>query len=56
VDVITATATYRGRKLIISAGHGFKFSILIGRILADLVERGETDYPIGMFNLDRFGP
>jgi len=36
------------------SGHGFKFSILIGRILADLVERGKTNYPIGMFNLARF--
>ncbi|HZY45111.1 MAG TPA: N-methyl-L-tryptophan oxidase [Anaerolineae bacterium] len=36
------------------SGHGFKFSILIGRILADLVERGKTDYPIGMFGLKRF--
>jgi sarcosine oxidase len=36
------------------SGHGFKFSILIGRILADLVERGKTDYSIGMFGLKRF--
>ncbi len=36
------------------SGHGFKFSILIGRILADLAERGATDYPIGLFNLARF--
>ncbi|MBI5566040.1 MAG: FAD-dependent oxidoreductase, partial [Chloroflexi bacterium] len=36
------------------SGHGFKFSILIGRILADLAVRGRTDYPIGMFNLARF--
>ncbi len=36
------------------SGHGFKFSILIGRILADLVERGETSYPIEMFSARRF--
>jgi sarcosine oxidase len=36
------------------SGHGFKFSILIGRILVDLVERGKTEYPIGLFELKRF--
>jgi sarcosine oxidase len=36
------------------SGHGFKFSILIGRILADLAERGETEYPIDKFGLARF--
>jgi sarcosine oxidase len=36
------------------SGHGFKFSILIGRILADLAERGETAYPIEMFSMARF--
>jgi sarcosine oxidase len=36
------------------SGHGFKFAILIGRILADLAERGETKYPIGLFTLSRF--
>lgn len=37
------------------SGHGFKFGALIGRILADLAERGETPHPIGMFRLDRLG-
>jgi sarcosine oxidase len=36
------------------SGHGFKFGVLIGKILADLAERGTTDQPIGMFGLDRF--
>jgi sarcosine oxidase len=36
------------------SGHGFKFSILIGRILANLAETGEAGYPIGMFGLGRF--
>ncbi len=37
------------------SGHGFKFSILIGRILADLATRGSTEYPIDLFGLARFG-
>ena len=36
------------------SGHGFKFGVLIGAILADLAERGATEYPIGMFGLGRF--
>jgi sarcosine oxidase len=36
------------------SGHGFKFGVLIGAILADLAERGATEYPIGMFALTRF--
>lgn len=36
------------------SGHGFKFSSVIGSILADLVVDGETDRPIEMFRLDRF--
>jgi monomeric sarcosine oxidase len=36
------------------SGHGFKFGVLIGKILADLVEEGATDQPIGMFSLGRF--
>jgi sarcosine oxidase len=36
------------------SGHGFKFSILIGRILADLIERGKTEYPIELFGMKRF--
>jgi sarcosine oxidase len=36
------------------SGHGFKFAILIGRIAADLAQRGATDYPIGLFRVDRW--
>ncbi len=36
-DVLVASAC---------SGHGFKFSCLIGRILADLATRGETDLPV----------
>jgi glycine/D-amino acid oxidase-like deaminating enzyme len=36
------------------SGHGFKFAILVGRILADLSTRGDTPYPIDLFNLKRF--
>jgi sarcosine oxidase len=36
------------------SGHGFKFAILVGRILADLVTQGTTPYPIDLFSLKRF--
>jgi sarcosine oxidase len=35
------------------SGHGFKFGVVIGRILADLATRGATEYPIERFRLDR---
>jgi len=37
------------------SGHGFKFAILVGRILADLATRGSTPYPIDLFTLKRLG-
>jgi glycine/D-amino acid oxidase-like deaminating enzyme len=37
------------------SGHGFKFGVLMGSILADLTERGETSQPIERFRLGRFG-
>jgi sarcosine oxidase len=37
------------------SGHGFKFAILVGRILADLATHGSTPYPIDLFTLKRFG-
>jgi len=36
------------------SGHGFKFGVLIGAILADLAERGTTEQPIGLFAINRF--
>lgn len=36
------------------SGHGFKFSILVGDILADLVLDGHTSRPIDRFRVDRF--
>jgi sarcosine oxidase len=33
------------------SGHGFKFCSVIGEILADLAERGETRHEIGLFGL-----
>jgi sarcosine oxidase len=36
------------------SGHGFKFSTLIGRILADLALKGETQHDIGLFRISRF--
>lgn len=36
------------------SGHGFKFSTLIGRMLADLATTGSTPYDTSLFKLDRF--
>lgn len=36
------------------SGHGFKFGVASGQILADLVTRGETDLDISLFALSRF--
>jgi sarcosine oxidase len=36
------------------SGHGFKFASVVGEIMADLVEDGETRLPIDMFRLRRF--
>jgi sarcosine oxidase len=44
------------RQIVIASacsGHGFKFGIVLGRILADLATRGSTDHDIGRFRLDR---
>jgi sarcosine oxidase len=36
------------------SGHGFKFSSVVGEILADLAEMGRTSLPIDLFRPDRF--
>ena len=36
------------------SGHGFKFSSVVGEIMADLATRGETAHDISLFRLDRF--
>lgn len=36
------------------SGHGFKFSSVIGEIMADLAERGETSHDISIHRLARF--
>ena len=35
------------------SGHGFKFGILIGQIMADLATRGATQWDLSRFRLDR---
>lgn len=35
------------------SGHGFKFSALVGEVLADLVTTGETEHDIEPFGMDR---
>ncbi len=36
------------------SGHGFKFASVVGEIMADLAQNGETDHDISLFRLDRF--
>jgi len=36
------------------SGHGFKFAPVVGEVLADLLETGRTELPIGMFRVARF--
>jgi sarcosine oxidase len=36
------------------SGHGFKFSSVIGEVLADLARNGKTELPIGFLGLNRF--
>ncbi|GAB4456333.1 MAG: N-methyl-L-tryptophan oxidase [Anaerolineae bacterium] len=36
------------------SGHGFKFASVIGEIMADLAERGESRHNIELFRYDRF--
>ena len=36
------------------SGHGFKFASVIGEIMADLAQNGETVHDISLFRLDRF--
>jgi sarcosine oxidase len=38
------------------SGHGFKFAPVVGEVLADLAEKGRTDWPIGLFRIGRFAP
>lgn len=35
------------------SGHGFKFASVVGEIMADLAEHGDTGHDIGLFRLDR---
>jgi len=45
------------RRVIVGSpcsGHGFKFSSVIGEILADLVQNGETTHDISLHRLRRF--
>jgi sarcosine oxidase len=37
------------------SGHGFKFSSVIGEIMADLAQRGESRHDLTLFRLSRFG-
>lgn len=36
------------------SGHGFKFSSVIGEILCDLAFKGEADFDLSMFSINRF--
>lgn len=37
------------------SGHGFKFSAVIGQVMADLASKGTTELPIDFLRLKRFG-
>jgi sarcosine oxidase len=37
------------------SGHGYKFCSVVGEIMADLAQKGETGHDIGFFRLGRFG-
>ena len=37
------------------SGHGFKFASVVGEIMADLAQSGETGHDITLFRLGRFG-
>jgi sarcosine oxidase len=37
------------------SGHGYKFCSVVGEVMADLVERGDTRHDRSLFRLDRFG-
>ena len=36
------------------SGHGFKFASVVGEVMADLAQNGETRHDISLFRLDRF--
>ena len=36
------------------SGHGFKFAAVVGEILADLAQKGQTGWAIDMFRIGRF--
>lgn len=38
------------------SGHGFKFTPVIGEVLADLATTGTTSHPVGFLAPERFGP
>jgi sarcosine oxidase len=38
------------------SGHGFKFSSVVGEIMADLATSGQTAHDISLFRLSRFAP
>jgi sarcosine oxidase len=37
------------------SGHGYKFCSVVGEVMADLVQREETEHDIELFRLKRFG-
>ncbi|MBX3439095.1 MAG: N-methyl-L-tryptophan oxidase [Planctomycetaceae bacterium] len=37
------------------SGHGFKFTSVVGEVLADLTIEGQTSRPVGFLGLERFG-
>ena len=36
------------------SGHGFKFAVVLGEVLADLATNGKSSFDLSLFSLDRF--
>lgn len=54
IPVIGASAAKGAYHAFGFSGHGFALGPIVGRIVADLVVKGDTDLPIGAFHINRF--
>jgi sarcosine oxidase subunit beta len=54
IPVIGASAVEGAYHAFGFSGHGFALGPIVGRIIADLVVKGDTDLPIGAFDINRF--
>ena len=54
IPVIGASAAKDAYHAFGFSGHGFALGPIVGRLIADLVVKGDTDLPIAAFGIDRF--